>query len=308
MIDHISHMNQTITTNQLGNGSIGFVLQGTPKIKNIDQYLDFFLLSFFLKDNQGGTNVSPMQMFSEYLTDLGKLNVSNFLDSIERVSTDILDLIRDELCLILKDKQDDKIREKIYALDLHTQISTDLYETWNASKAVSKIQSKTSLASYDLISDKGFVGRLFLLALQNEIANPTLVSQVEDAFSFTIRDIAIKCQKQMETKYMGYLKQVDACFERQINDDTVLFAPLDKTTSLNGLSTELNLMLFFLIGHTLLLVLDIMLKNSTILGGKAVLTSNDESEEAPPTNVVTQISRGVLLLSVVGAVVWLVRE
>jgi len=285
-------------------------LGGSIKVKNVnDQYLSAFLLAFFLKRNQDADADSIVSAFETYFSSVLLLNVSEFMSVLEKVSKDLLDVIREELVVILKAKQSNKVREKFYDLDLYQQINTNMLGALVDGKKVKNLLSN-KLSGFELISNKDFVGRFFWLNLQKEIADPTMNEQVFDNFKIgSIKDLIVNCQNRLQKKYQSYLNQLDACFERQISKNPSLFDSLTMSPdeNKNKLSDNLRLMLFFLVGHTTLICLDLML--STTMSKEDLeqiqvgATDTDSSDR-----LLLGISRGMLALGVIGCFVGLLPK
>ena len=280
-------------------------------IKNVNnQYLDAFLLAFFLKDNQDTDSDSMVSAFENYFSKVLRLGASEFLVVLEKISKDLLDLIKEDLVLQLKSQQSNRVREKFYDLDLYQQINTNMLSALVDGKKLATLL-KTKLSGFDVISSKDFVGRFFWLNLQKEISDPTLNEQISDNFQISsVKDLIVNCQNRIQKRHLKYLKQLDDCFERQIAKNPSMLDALTRysKSDANTLSDNLRLMLFFLVGHTVLICLDVMLTTTASQDDSAMIQVGDSADGSDSNRLLLNMSRGMLALGVIGCFIGLLPK
>lgn len=289
----------------------GLNFEGLMRFKNInDKYLTTFLLSFFLKDNEDPKADSMVSAFEDYFAKVPRVKATEFLSSLEKISKDLLDIIRNELIFILNKKQDNSTRQKFRDLDLYQQINTNMISALVDGKKAGQMMT-SKLSGFDVISDRTFVGRFFLMNLQAEISNKTLNDQILDNFNISsVKDLVVDCMNKVQNSHLAYLKQIDTHFQKQIARDTSLFDNLtfDDPKKEDDISRNLALMLFFLVGQTTLICLDVMLTTSIPTTSDDSSVSVEESNLDDTKALILNMSRGLLALGIIGCVVGLIPK
>jgi hypothetical protein len=302
-------MPDAYSSSMLLHGLSSLGLDASTSIKKIqDQYLVAFLLAFFLKNNEDQFADTQVEAFETYLASIQSLDVASFSVVLEHISKDLLILIRNELILLLKNKQNDKIRQKFQNIDLYQQINTNMLSVLiDGKKALQLLTNK--LSGFNTISSNDFVGRFFWMELQKDLSDRVLNAQILDDFQISsVMNLIADCQNVIQTKYTTYLKHMDQLFEQQIAKDTNLFDPLTKSDiGTSNFSENLKLMLFFLIGQTVLICLDVMLTTNSKEDIDEIKVQEDTDSD-DSSSLLLNVSRGVLALGIIGCLVGLIPK
>ena len=210
---------------------------------------------------------------------------------------------------MLKNKQSNKVRQKFQNIDLYQQINTNMLGALiDGKKAVQLLTNK--LSGFSVISNKDFVGRFFWMNLQQELLDKTLNAQIFDNFQIgSVKDLIVDCQNKIQERYTTYLKQLDQIFEQQIAKNTSLFDPLTKNDEEKAdFSENLKLVLFFLIGQTVLICLDVMLTTAISKEEIDEMVAQEDAESNDSNSLLLNVSRGVLALGIIGCLVGLIPK
>ena len=303
-------MPDVYSSSMLLHGLRGLGLRDSTSTKKIrDQYLVVFLLAFFLKDNEDKSADTQVEAFETYLASVQSLDIASFSVVLEQVSKDLLILIRNELILMLKNKQSAKIRQKFQDIDLYQQINTNMFGALiDGKKAIQLLTNK--LSGFDIISNKDFVGRFFWMNLQQELSDKTLNAQILDDFQISsVKDLIVNCQNKIQERYTTYLKQLDQIFEQQIAKNTSLFDPLTKNDEEKAdFSENLKLVLFFLIGQTVLICLDVMLTTTISKAELDEMAAQESVGSKDSSSLLLNVGRSFIALGVIGLFVSLIPK
>ncbi len=304
------YMPDRYSTSTLLHGLDDSSLGALSVFKNIsNQYLNTFLLAFFLKNNEDDSAPSVIAAFETYFNNASRLNASEFLSTLEQSSKYLLGLIRNQLLVLLKNKQTDRVRQKFQDLDLYEQINTNMIDALVTAKAKSKAKGN-KLSGFEIVSNNDFVGRFFWLNLQSEMSEKSLNEQVVDNFGIkSVRTLVLDCVRAVKNNHQNFLLHIDNLFKKQIEKNPTLFDALTIDSAKNvDLSENLDLVLFFLVGQTVLICLDLMLNNPIPQTNLDAGTPAEDLNADSLNTLMLNISRGLLAIGAIGCLVGLIPK